>query len=153
MRLIITVDVEGEEAKVISIEKIETEKKESSFEEMLERSENGISMYATWFNEGCVGWTTDAEYNKMFVMQMQNYANDILRARGHLFLNDVYKMFGMPETKYGQVVGWVYDPTNPNGDNYVDFGLFDERNAAFMNGHNNTVLLDFNVDGNILDRI
>ena len=65
-------------------------------------------------------------------------------------------MLGIPKTKAGQIVGWVYDEKNPNGDNFVDFGIYDmnkERARAFVNGYERTILLDFNVDGNILDLI
>lgn len=66
-------------------------------------------------------------------------------------MNDVYKILGLPETKAGQIVGWVYNTESPFGDNYVDFGIFDERNKNFINSKSNIVLLDFNVDGNILE--
>ena len=90
----------------------------------------------------------------MFLLRQQNYANDLLKSKGHLFLNEVYDMIGIPRTKAGQVVGWIYDEKNPVGDNFVDFGIIDihkERNRAFMNGYEKNVLLDFNVDGNILN--
>ena len=61
-------------------------------------------------------------------------------------------MLGIPKTKAGHVVGWIYDEKNPVGDNYVDFGIYDlynERSRAFVNGYERTILLDFNVDGNI----
>lgn len=113
---------------------------------------DGYSEYARFFDDGCKGWEKDAEMNLMFLRAQQQYANDLLRARGRLFLNEVYRMLGIPETKAGQVVGWVYDPENPMGDNYVDFGIYDinkPRNRDFVNGYERTVLLDFNVDGNI----
>ena len=92
----------------------------------------------------------------MFLNAQQNYANDLLKSKGYLFLNDVYDMLGIPKTKAGQVVGWVYDPENPNsGDNYVDFGIYDaynEKARDFVNGYERTILLDFNVDGYILDK-
>jgi hypothetical protein len=90
----------------------------------------------------------------MFLRAQQQYANDKLRANGHLFLNEVYDMLGIPRTKAGQVVGWVYDAENPIGDNYVDFGIYDihrETVRNFVNGYERTILLDFNVDGNIWD--
>ena len=65
-------------------------------------------------------------------------------------------MLGIPVTKAGQVVGWIYDEKNPVGDNYVDFGIFNihrEPSRDFVNGREPSVLLDFNVDGNILDMI
>lgn len=115
---------------------------------------NEYSDYARFFDETCAGWTRDAEYNLMYLKQQQNYANDKLKAKGHLFLNEVYDMLGMQRSKAGQIVGWVYDEKNPIGDNYVDFGIYDIRNRekrAFVNGIEKSILLDFNVDGNIYD--
>lgn len=110
------------------------------------------SDYARFFDEYCTGWTKDPEYNLMFVKQVQNHANDKLKAKGHLFLNEVYDDLGIPRTKAGQVVGWIYDEENPIGDNYVDFGLTDVTDDGvrrFVNGYERSILLDFNVDGNI----
>lgn len=115
---------------------------------------NGISDYARFFDDGCLGWEKDAEHNLYVVKAQQARANDILKSRGHLFLNEVYEMFGIPHTKAGQVVGWIYDENNPNVDNFVDFGIFDANNEAkrdFVNGYERSILLDFNVDGNIWD--
>lgn len=115
---------------------------------------NDISDFAVFFDESCWAFSRDPEANKIFLKQQQNYANDKLKAQGYLFLNEVYQMIGAPKTKAGQVVGWVYDEKNPIGDNYVDFGIYDmnrERVRAFVNGYEAVILLDFNVDGNILD--
>ena len=113
---------------------------------------NLYSYYARFFDEASPYWQNDPEYNLMFLKAQQQYANDLLRAKGRLFLNDVYDMLGIEKTKAGQVVGWVYDRENPNGDNFVDFGIYDmskERVRAFVNGYETNILLDFNVDGNI----
>ena len=117
---------------------------------------NDISQYARFFDESCSSWNKSQFHNQMFLKQQQNYANDLLKAQGYLFLNDVYKMLGMDVAPYGQVVGWIYDEKNPVGDNFVDFGLYDlndEAKRLFINGQERTILLDFNVDGNILDLI
>jgi hypothetical protein len=103
-------------------------------------------MYARFFDELCPDFNRQPEYNFLFVRSVQNFANDMLRARGHLFLNEVYDMLGIPRTGAGQVVGWVLE----NGDGYVDFGVFDGDNAMarnFVNGREGAILLDFNVDG------
>ena len=71
-------------------------------------------------------------------------------------LNEVYDMLGIPRTKAGQIVGWIYVEDHPNGDNFVDFGIYDmnrEKVRDFVNGYERTILLDFNVDGNILNLI
>ena len=111
---------------------------------------NSYSDYARFFDESCAAWQNDAEYNLTFLKAQQQYANDLLKARGRLFLNEVYRMLGIDETKAGQVVGWVYNPDNPTGDNFVDFGIYNmqrERVRAFANGYEPNILLDFNVDG------
>lgn len=115
---------------------------------------NMRSTYARFFDNGCKGWQKDAELNLYFLRCQQNQANDKLKADGYLFLNDVYEMLGIPKTKAGFVVGWIYNEKNPVGDNFVDFGIYDTHNEKardFVNGYERTILLDFNVDGNILE--
>jgi len=115
---------------------------------------NLYSDYARFFDEASPYWQKDPEYNLMFLKAQQQYANDLLKVRGRLFLNEVYEMLGIDKSKAGQIVGWVYDPVNPVGDNFVDFGIYDmskERVRAFVNGYEPNILLDFNVDGNIWD--
>lgn len=115
---------------------------------------NLISDYARFFDESCPDWSKDPEYNLVFLKKQQSYANDILKSRGYLYLNEVYDMLGMQKTKAGQVVGWIYDEENPIGDNCVDFGIYDTNRSKtrdFVNGYERTILLDFNVDGNIWD--
>ena len=117
---------------------------------------NHYSPYAIVFDDGNRGWDKDPELTKFFLIQQQNYANDLLKSRGHLFLNEVYDMLGAKRTKAGAQVGWVYDEKHPVGDNFVDFGMFDIHNPKardFVNGDERVIVLDFNVDGVILDLI
>lgn len=123
------------------------------------------SAYAKVFDEANKNWEKDPDYNHMFIKQVESYCNDLLKSRynpitnkpGYLYLNEVYDMLGFEPTQAGQVVGWTYDPDYPIGDNYVDFGLYDiyshpydaDRKAAFVNGYERNVILDFNVDGDI----
>lgn len=112
------------------------------------------SEYARFFDAACEAWEDNSEYNLVFLRAQQQYANNLLRTKGHLFLNEVYDMLGIPRTKAGQVVGWVYDEEHPTGDNYVDFGIYSayqESSRDFVNGYESVILLDFNVDGDILD--
>lgn len=112
----------------------------------------GKSIYARFFDETCVDWQSTPEYNRVFLQAQQNYFNDLLNARGHVFLNEVYDRLGMERSRAGQIVGWVR-----NGkDGFIDFGIFDGDSPAvrdFVNGHEGSILLDFNVDGNIYDLI
>ena len=114
------------------------------------------SIYSVVFCEGNSGWTRNAELNKVFLIQQQNYANDKLKLNGVLTLNEVYDMIGAPRTAYGQIAGWVYTDDSSIGDNFVDFGIFDVKNEKacdFVNGYEKSIILDFNCIGNILEYI
>jgi len=116
----------------------------------------GCSEYARFFDESSPYWERNADYNLMFLRAEQTHANNLLRANGYLFLNEVYDRLGLPRTSVGQIVGWHYDSENPTGDNFVDFGIYDVHKEAtrdFVNGYERSILLDFNVDGNILNLI
>jgi hypothetical protein len=113
------------------------------------------SQYARFFDQMCSSWNREPEYNMLFLRSQQNWANDLLRSRGHVFLNEVYDMIGVPRSKAGAVVGWVLNK-NGEGDNYIDFGIFDGNNPMarmFVNGNEGSLLCDFNVDGIIYDKI
>lgn len=124
--------------------------------DVIEDDPNNYSPYSIVFDDGNEGWDPDPERTKFFLIQQQNWANERLKAKGHLFLNEVYDMLGARRTKAGAQVGWVYDEKNVTGDNYVDFGIFDTRRSKardFVNGYEKVIVLDFNVDGYILDLI
>ena len=149
------------------LEKIQTidENGDAKEETVVTVDSDDISQYARFFDESCVSWSNVPEYNLTFLKCQQNFANDLLQARGHIFLNEVYDMLGIPRTKAGSVVGWV----RGNKDNCVDFGIFDvnvsgyrndkandtigEERRDFVNGYKSSILLDFNVDGVIYDLI
>lgn len=117
---------------------------------------NELSEFARFYDDGCTGWTKDPELNLVFLKKQQCWANNLLKSRGWLTLNEVYDMLGITRTAAGMVVGWIYDEKHPVGDNFVDFGIYDinnEANRRFVNGLERTILLDFNVDGNIYDKI
>ena len=141
------------EKKVVDKNGKEKTKKEVVFE--VENPLDGISEYARFFDCGSEEHRKDPEYNLMFLRRQQDYANEVLKSKGHLFLNEVYDMLDIPRTQAGQVVGWLYDEKNPIGDNYVDFGIYTgkEANRRFINGYEYNILLDFNVDGVIYDKI
>ena len=98
-------------------------------------------------------WEANNDYNLMFLRAQEKYANDLLRSKKRVFLNDVRKAIGLPETKAGQMVGWIYEPEKDddiNNDNYIDFGI--DWNHIYRyseDGIDSPILLDFNVYGNI----
>jgi len=119
--------------------------------------EEAFIPYARWFDgTSSNNFHNDLkyqEYNWLFLRTQQNWANDMLSARGHLLLNDVHDLLGLSRTTMGAVVGWVYeahkkqDPSQPN---FVDFGCWAQETDPLGNGKPGAILLDFNVQGPIL---
>lgn len=147
-------NIKAQEIEEVSVDEKGKEVTKKSTVEVMDP--NAYSQYSIVFDDGNTGWDPDPELTKYFLIQQQNWANDRLKAKGHLFLNEVYDMLGAKRTKAGAQVGWVYDEKNPIGDNYVDFGIFDIRSPKardFVNGLEKVIVLDFNVDGVILDLI
>lgn len=112
-----------------------------------------MSPYTVCFCEISPMWQKDAELNKFFLKLQESHANDMLKIRGHIFLNEVLDMLGLPRSPMGQDVGWL---KNGQGDGKVYFGLWDPSRAEtrmFINGDERSVWLDFNCDGFIKDKI
>lgn len=111
------------------------------------------SVYSRFFDETSNNWVKTPEWNLMFLRSQEKFANDRLQAHGFVFLNEVYENLGLERSQYGQIVGWKRDANiDGTGDGYISFGIYDiadECNRAFVNLHEHTVLLDFNVDGPI----
>lgn len=127
-----------------------------------------ISPYSVWWCEGEFDdetgewiwrngmWRDNPLMNESTLKCVQNAANDLLRANGFVFLNQVREMLGLPPTREGQIVGW----TLCGGDGFIDFGVFPSKqhplekiapvNRLFLDNKTCNALLDFNVDGPIL---
>ena len=142
--------IEEETIKVEEIGEDGKKKKVKASQEMIDV--NKISEYAKFFDSSSKYWAKMPEQNLLFLKGKQNYFNDLLRTRGHVFLNEVYDALDIDHTMGGAVTGWILDE---NGDGFVDFGIFngEEANRRFVNGLENCILLDFNVDGVIYDLI
>lgn len=135
----------GEEKELDLYHGIRTEVREidGKKQEVRVHDPNALSMYFKIFDESNPHWKRNAEYNRMFLQTQQNYLQHLLQARGHVFLNEAYDQLGFEHTTAGSVVGWLMG----NGDNFIDFGLDKPRSAEFINGHERSIVIDFNVDG------
>ena len=130
--------------------KVKVDGVEMSIEEAMSiGTDLGTSPYGFKFDENSASWDRSRDMNVFFLKFTQDYFNDLLKLRGYLFLNEVYDRLGIPRRALGQCVGWIYDENNPNGDNFVDLDIFNERN----NNDRNVCILDPNVDGYLLDKI
>lgn len=115
---------------------------------------NNRDEFTRCFDETCTCWVRDAEDNLVFLNQVQNWANEKLRSKGYLFLNDVYEALGMQISRHGSSTGWVYDKDQPESYNVIDFGiydLYDKEKRLFVNGYEKSIWLNFNVHGNVYD--
>lgn len=146
------------------VDSVDAETGEVTKRAMVDRAK-AISPYARWFDEGAFdsstgqwlyrnyAWRDNPMINECTIRGAQVTANQLLKAKGFLFLNEVYDMLGLPKSVDGQIVGW---DMCGDGDKYIDFGVFPEGghqlpvNKAFLDGRNPNALLDFNVDGPIL---
>lgn len=103
-----------------------------------------VSIYSRVFNRKNLNWNPSCALNMMFLRSIQDEMNYTLKAKGHLFLNEVYDRLGFKRSEAGQFVGWVY---GGSGDDYIDFGLY---NLKGRDDEPDAIVLDFNVDGNIM---
>lgn len=127
--------------------------KEKKVKKNIEVADPNASGYVKYFTRSNPYWEDDSSYVEMFLRAQQNYANDKLKATGHLTLNDVYDMLGFHDSKAGMVVGWIYDLDHPNGDNYVEFDVKKVNLPNEQGGYEEAYAIDFNVDGNIYNEM
>lgn len=113
------------------------------------------NMYSWRFDHKNVNWNHTSEYNESYLRNMEQYANDLLRARGHIFLNEILDMLGITRVDYGQLVGWRFTDGEDAGDNYVDFGVTRvmEPISEGSDVMEEVYMMNFNVDGETWDMI
>lgn len=107
------------------------------------------SDYAVYFDSKSRNYETNPDYNRMFLKAQQAFANDKLQTRGHLFLNEVLDDLDLPRTPAGQIIGWTKD--GPDG--YVNFRIVEVERETEDGRHEPALLLDFNVEGNIWEKM
>jgi Family of unknown function (DUF6353) len=117
----------------------------------------GYSPYARiWGRDTSFEWHPQNEYNLAKLKSVQEYCTIRLNHYGHLFLNEVYGELGLDHTTAGSQVGWMSSKYGGK-DGYVDFGVLapgeEIRWLDFVQGREDHVMLDFNVDGEIWRKI
>lgn len=113
------------------------------------------SPYARIIDETSSVWDPSDDITELNIHAQLQYMNDLLRTRGYLFLSDVYDALGIPRTPASQVVGWLWK--KGDGDHYVSFGDIEGHRIRFWDDSRRrevaNYLLDFNVDGEIVNEI
>ena len=111
------------------------------------------SGYSKYFTRSNPYWEENEDYVRMFFRSQQNIFNDKLHAEKKVVLNQVYEALGFEKTKTGMIAGWIDDPNCSDSDCYIEFNAkkvwFRNEDGELEDGY----LIDFNVDGNIYDRI
>ena len=105
-----------------------------------------------FFDESSIYWKEDPEENMRFLMKVLEEAQEKFKKEGYLLLSWVYEQLDVPVTYASTVCGWI----KGLGDDYIDFGIWNVYSAAsrrFVNGLEPVVLLTFNDDGYIADKI
>lgn len=120
------------------------------------KKRKNIHPYSRIFDAGNDGWDPNPEMTLYYLKAAETQCQNLLEARGHLFLNEVYDLLGFNRTVEGQRIGWLYAP-NETKDyfSHVDFGIYDihdREKRMFVNGDEQVIVLEFNVDGPILDK-
>lgn len=136
---------------------------EETIQEYKDVAMTHTSPYDQLFDETVDTWQPDNRLNRNYLFLMEQAANKRLRTQGHLFLNEVLASLGTHggvslKTPEGQIVGWIYDPNDPTKQNHVDFGMTNyvpgnDALNSFIDGYERSVLLHFNCDGVIIDKI
>lgn len=95
-------------------------------------------------------WSKASGYNLMFLTRVQCDANDKLRRKGFVTLNEVLDALGMERTVDGITLGWVDEPGR---ESVIDFGflryLKDDEDAGCFRSSDPDYMLHFNCDGDV----
>lgn len=104
-------------------------------------------------------WQDNMENNRFFLECQQTVLNQELKAKGRIFLSEVYERLGFEYNEVGQFVGWLADDIEGSKDGYIDFGidyatLKREITYAQAEGRkpNPSIWLTFNCDGEVWDK-
>ncbi len=144
---------------IVEKEVVDDETGETKTERTYDESTVDKDELSRFFDEYSIYWDkNNPDQNIAHIRSVLHQANDQLYANGHLFLNDVYRMLGIADSKEGAVLGWIVDDEHQN--TYVDFGVYGVNSDDpwdFLNGETwdgrMGIRLTFNVDGIIYDKI
>lgn len=118
-------------------------------------------IYTFYFRRGNKYWDDNPYYNVMFLINEQRTLNNDLQINKSIFRSEVVKALGgtveSGDLVYPRdnMVGWKIG----NGDNCVDFGIFDANKdlkpwvRAYMQAHDDVIPIRLNCDGNILKKL
>jgi hypothetical protein len=145
--------------KTVEVESVEhdTRGRKRKVKKEMEVVDNVIgNPFMKFFDEANPNFEKNPSNNLFFLKKQEEWRTRKLRAEGFLFLNDVLYELGYGRCAEGSVYGWVYDEDDPECHNVVSFGIRNTRRPTVrnaMNGYEPVILLDFNVDGVIVEKL
>ena len=84
-------------------------------------------------------WQKSLAYNMDLLSYTEHNANELLRAKRHLFVNDILEMMHMDPIQSGQDNGWTYDPMI---EHKIVF-------TTYTTGDNSGIWFELNIDGDV----
>lgn len=117
------------------------------------------SGYMKYFTRTNPYWSDDEDQVMWFFKRVQSDLNDRLKTidclgrDGYLTLNEAYEACGFAKEKKGMIVGWLNDPSHPCSDGFVEITVTPTHIPGEDGKLQLAYAVDFNVDGNIFDRI
>ena len=106
------------------------------------------TVYSRLFGEGnSWRWVKNTNLCVLILMASQTNLNELLRLRGYVTLNDVWKELGFKPSSEGMYLGWRFKKNDPVfGSTYIDLGFSKIKNAkkieALKNSWNEEIWID-----------
>lgn len=118
-------------------------------------AEVALDAAVRWMDEeNTAFWDPNPQILMQQLRGQESYWNQMIRTRrdGTVILNEVLQSLGFDKCQEGAMLGWRLDGRH---EGHIDFGLYSEYNStrAFVNGKTPRVLLQFNVDGIVWDKL
>ena len=156
----VRVGVRDEDIEVMEKDENGKEKKKKVTVRTVERSDSPGD-YCLFFDESSPLWHTSSTLNATTIRNAEKMLSKKLRERGYLFLDEAYEHLMVPIVDermkcIAHSVGWVYDENKSADENVVSFRVFDQLGGAkinFVNGYENVILLDPNVQGDVYSKM
>lgn len=101
-------------------------------------------------------WTENDNANMSNIKMLEQFANERFRTRGVWYENETRRLFGLVERDHGWEVGNIYDPKDPDRDNYIHFNVYTfalEKSAGYMDPAELAYLIEPNIEGPIKGRL
>lgn len=99
-------------------------------------------MKVNFTKESVLAMKEDLDYDKAFLKNVEKFANEVLRNKGYIFLNEVLNNLGIKPVKRGQLDGWIYDELNSEKKDVIKFKVKVENGEIILNLNEEKDIID-----------